>query len=98
MAQFLCIRADIIFNWIWKNHIDMLIDFPPYNPDLNPLEHIWAAIKRFLNCNPWIKISTFWNNIHLDYNKSLILSMPHRLEAVIELRADTLSINCIRLI
>ena len=31
--------------WLHNNGIDC-IDFPPYSPDLNPIENLWADLKR----------------------------------------------------
>ena len=26
-----------------------LIDWPPYSPDLNPIKHLWAQLKQWIN-------------------------------------------------
>jgi transposase len=36
--------AKIIKNWFDENGIP-LVDWPPYSPDLNPIEHGWAKLK-----------------------------------------------------
>jgi transposase len=27
----------------------MVLDWPPYSPDLNPIEHLWAQLKQWIN-------------------------------------------------
>ena len=36
--------ASIIENWFDENGIP-LVDWPPYSPDLNPIENAWAKLK-----------------------------------------------------
>jgi transposase len=70
------------------------LDHPPQSPDLNPIEHMWALVKRRLNeydtppsginelydrvCEIWYKKITL-NEVY-----NVIDSMPRRLEAVIK--------------
>lgn len=69
------------------------IKFPAKSPDLNPIENIWAILKRRLYQpeNPaadtdelWDRIKVEWKKITPDLCHKLVESMPRRLNAVIK--------------
>jgi transposase len=42
-----CHRASIVKDFLRENGVEF-IDWPPYSPDLNPIENVWSWIKRKL--------------------------------------------------
>jgi transposase len=82
--------SGIVREWLHNNGVTAL-DFPPYSPDLNPIEHLWAAMAREVethDCSTMEKlqdvIAAVWDNVDGDYMQKLVHSMPARCEAVIE--------------
>jgi transposase len=70
-----------------------VIDWPSQSPDLNPIEHIWALVKRRLNkydrapkgmLELWERIEHVWNEITKEDCQRVIDSMPTRFQAVIK--------------
>ena len=69
-----------------------VLDFPPYSPDLNPIENLWGIVKRNLYKNgPYKSINKLseafsreWSNITPELCKKLIDSMEDRLKAVVK--------------
>lgn len=38
--------ARLTMAWLEENEVDVLEDWPPYLPDLNPIEHVWVHLKK----------------------------------------------------
>jgi transposase len=69
------------------------IDFPPYSPDLNPIENLWAAVARAVErhaCETLEQlqdvVAAEWDKVNKDLMRSLARSMPARCQAVIAAR------------
>ena len=71
-----------------------VMQWPSQSPDLNPIEHIWALLKRRLvtnyDCPPsgmvelWRRVEETWNSITKEDCLKVIDSMPDRIRAVID--------------
>jgi transposase len=66
-----------------------LIDFPPYSPDLNIIENVWAKLKQKVSKrNPTnldelrVVVQEEWERINPLFIDKLIASMPNRLRIV----------------
>jgi transposase len=65
------------------------LTWPPYSPDLNPIENLWGLLKiRVDSRKPKTKdelriiAREEWNSISMDAVRNTILSLPARLEKV----------------
>ena len=80
----------LVQGWIASKGIDT-IDWPPYSPDLNPIENLWADLKkRVEKHNCWSTdelakaVKEEWWKTDKAYCKKLVDSMPERCWQVIE--------------
>ncbi|RWR99611.1 hypothetical protein B4U79_01338 [Dinothrombium tinctorium] len=81
----------------FEDHGVRLITWPPGSTDLNPIEVLWAIIKRRIEAkNPSnvndlkAEIEKIWEEMSTSTIKSLIDSMPARLQKCIELNGETI--------
>jgi transposase len=87
-------KSRSVQNWLHNNGINCL-DFPPYSPDLNPIEHVWADLaRRVERKQPSTMeqlqevVAAEWTDTSLDLLAKLAHSMPARCKAVIEAQGD----------
>ncbi|UYV63543.1 hypothetical protein LAZ67_2004587 [Cordylochernes scorpioides] len=71
-----------------------MLPWPPYSPDLSPIEHVWDIIGRRLHALPqprsedelWQMVEREWRAIPQDTIRTLIDSLPKRVAACIAVR------------
>ena len=73
-----------------------MIEFPPWSPDLNPIENLWSQLEIAVDTHNATNkaeleaaIEAEWANIPTDYLTKLMHSMPERLREVIENNGHT---------
>ncbi|UYV80913.1 hypothetical protein LAZ67_19002159 [Cordylochernes scorpioides] len=72
-----------------------MLPWPPYSPDLSPIEHVWDIIGRRSHALPqprsedelWQMVEREWRAIPQDAIRTLIDSLPRRVAACIAVRA-----------
>ena len=88
--------SKIVKNWLKKNKIPVL-PWPSQSPDLNPIENLWADLKKRVyrkNHNItskkvlWNVIQEEWEATPLETCKRLIESIPERLKAVLKVKRN----------
>lgn len=79
-------------DWLAEHNIET-IDWPPYSPDLNAIEHVWSMLKRKFKRNAPTTaeeaialIHRIWNDFNREYAQNLMNSMPSKLQFVIDHR------------
>ena len=84
-------RAHIVTNWLNRENVERL-KWPPFSPDLNPIEHIWDEVERRMKKErpkneTELKqaLLRVWQGIGQDVTKKLVNSVPNRLNEVIRM-------------
>jgi transposase len=87
-------KSALVRTWLF-NHGIQCIDFPPYSPDLNPIENLWANMARRVEMRPAATVEELqdvvaeeWAATPQDYLATLAQSMPARCQAVIDANGD----------
>lgn len=87
-------KSVLVKAWLHNNGISML-DFPPYSPDLNPIENLWNDMARRVEARPASSIAQLqdviaeeWAATDVDLLRKLAHSMPARCQAVIAVHGD----------
>ena len=82
--------------WWMSTHGIRTLDWVAQSPDLNPIENLWNHLDRQVRKRkplPQTKqdlitaIQEEWSNISLEMLQNLIMSLPHRIEAVIKAKS-----------
>lgn len=80
-------KASLCEDWKQEHNIEVL-DFPPYSPDLNPIEEMWAYLKHSVQWGQGEsklhfqhRLQTCWKNIS---SSNYARSMQKRVEKCIE--------------
>jgi hypothetical protein len=86
--------ARITRKWL-HDHGITLIDFPPYSPDLNPIENLWQNIEKRVEQRGAMRVDELqdvlaeeWSNTPAERLHKLAHSMPQRCRDVIEVNGD----------
>ena len=84
-------RAHIVTHWLKEKEVELL-KWPPFSPDLNPIEHMWDEVERRMKKEKpknetELKQSLLrvWHGIGTDVTKKLVDSVPNRLNEVIRM-------------
>lgn len=76
--------------WCQLHNINVMEDWPPKGPDMNPVENVWAELVRRVRNHPenktqlWENVWEAFQNIDDEYFVNLMESMPRRIAKVIE--------------
>jgi hypothetical protein len=81
-------RTNILQQWKEDNGVETF-NWPPYSPDLNPIENVWSFLIQRLNKLPTrpqniedlcAKVFSLWDTVPLDDVRRLYSSMTSRMD------------------
>ena len=75
--------AGLVKDWLKQKKIETL-NWPPFSPDMNPIEHLWDELERRMKKHHLKKKKELkeillkeWNNIGTDVREKLVDSVPN---------------------
>ena len=81
-------KSVLVRTWLF-NHGIQCLDSPPYSPDLNPIENLWADLARRVEqfqCDSMEELQDIvaeqWKETDKELLRKLARSMPERCQAV----------------
>ncbi len=87
-------KAQIISDWFLEHDNEFtLLKWPPWSPDLSPIEHLWDVVEReihIMDVQPTNlqqlrdAIMSIWTKISEECFQHLVESMPRRIKAVLK--------------
>ena len=88
-------KAKLVMDWLNQQQFEVM-DWPPQSPDLNPIENMWAKLKKMLKKNYsqpaknkdelFKRVGECWYKIDAIECQKYIESMPRRVKQVIDAR------------
>ena len=94
-------KAKVTQQWLEDNNIQCF-EWPANSPNLNPIENLWAELKRRLGeyesppegiLQLWSRVQEVWNGFGEDYCQKLIESMPNCMAWVIKRKGKSIPIE-----
>ncbi|GFQ90170.1 transposable element Tc1 transposase [Trichonephila clavata] len=79
--------------WLKEHNVNVMHDWPPKGPDMNPVENVWAELVRRLEIHwrqtgvrnrdqLWEDVLQVFHELPEEYFENLIRSMPRRVRTV----------------
>ena len=91
--------AHVVRDWL-ADHDFKIMAWPPYLPDLNPIENLWSILEaKIYELHPEVRgmpdndetlefvisvAQEAWSYIDIDMLQNLAVTMPHRVQQVLE--------------
>jgi len=87
-------KSRVVQSWLHGQAINVL-DFPPFSPDLNPIENLWPRVQRLMDQEHAVTAEQVadawehkWPELSLEIFTDYAQSMPARIRAVIAAGGD----------